>query len=389
MDIFSLDKKYIANTYARFPLQIVKGKGSIAIDNNGKKYIDFGSGIAVNTFGYSDKKWAKAVSKQAKTFQHTSNLYYHEKCTILAEKLCEKTGFKKVFFSNSGAEANECAIKVIRKYAELKQGKDCYKIITLVNSFHGRTITTLSATGQDVFHNDFLPLTDGFIHVKAGDFESLENIVKTEKIAGVLMELVQGEGGVMPLDENFVQKVEKLCKDNDVVLAIDEVQTGNGRTGSLYAYQGYNIKPDLITTAKGLGGGLPIGATMLSEKVEDVLKAGMHGSTFGGNPVASAGAISIIDRLDEKFLNSVKEKSNYIISNLSGEEGVIKVSGKGLMLGIETKKSAKEVALECLEKGLIVLTAKNKVRLLPPLNIDYKTLKKGVEILKSVIRDEL
>ncbi len=389
MNVFEKDKKYIMNTYARFPVEITSGKGSVCYDDNGKEYIDFGSGIAVNTFGFSDKEWIKAVTEQINSFQHTSNLYYQKPCVELAEMLCEKTGAKKVFFSNSGAEANECAIKIARKYAELKKGKEYYNILTLKNSFHGRTITTLSATGQDVFHKDFNPLTSGFVHTEANDIKKAEEVLNSNKFAGVLIELVQGEGGVLNLEKDFVKFLREYTEKNDILLMIDEVQTGNGRTGKLYGYMNYEITPDVVTTAKGLAGGLPLGATMAFERAEDVLQAGMHGSTFGGNPVCSAGAISILERLNEKFLNEVSLKSNYIKKELLGAKGVKSVSGLGLMLGVETEADAKSVALKCLEKGLLVLTAKTKVRLLPALNIPFETLERGVEILKQVLSEEI
>ena len=286
MNIFEKDQSYVANTYARFPLCLKSGKGSVLYDESGKRYIDMSSGIAVNTFGVSDDEWRAAVINQLNTLQHTSNLYYTKPCADLAEILCNKTGLKKVFFSNSGAEANECAIKVARKYAADKKGKDYYKIITLKNSFHGRTVTTLAATGQDVFHNDFQPLTDGFVYVTANDIKDLNEKVENEKIAAIMFEFVQGEGGVMPLKPDFVNAIFEIAAKNDILTIADEVQTGNGRTGSLYAFMNYGVLPDIVSTAKGLGNGLPLGATMLSEKVKDVLTAGTHGSTFGGNPVA-------------------------------------------------------------------------------------------------------
>ena len=388
MSITENDKKYVANTYARFPVELVSGKGAILKDSNGKEYIDLGSGIAVNIFGVADDEWQKAVTHQLSVLPHTSNLYYSEPCSDLAELLCERTGMKKVFFSNSGAEANECAIKVARKYAFDKYGDESHStIITLKNSFHGRTIATLKATGQDVFHTDFGPFPEGFVYAEANNFDDLKKFVDTDKCIAVMMELVQGEGGVCKLDENFVKSVAKLVKEKDMLLIIDEVQTGNGRTGELYAYMHYGIQPDIVTTAKGLGGGLPIGATMLGENVENVLTYGSHGSTFGGNPVSCAGACNIIKRIDGKLLNEVKEKSAYIFSELEGAKGVKSVSGLGLMIGVETEKPAKEVANACIEKGVLVLTAKTKVRLLPSLNIDWDDLKKAIRILKEVIAE--
>lgn len=388
MSITSNDKQFVANTYARFPIELVSGKGAILKDSNGKEYIDLGSGIAVNIFGVADDEWQKAVTHQLSVLPHTSNLYYSEPCSTLAELLCERTGMKKVFFSNSGAEANECAIKVARKYAFDKYGDESHStIITLKNSFHGRTIATLKATGQDVFHTDFGPFPEGFVYAEANNFDDVKKFVDTEKCIAVMMELVQGEGGVCKLDENFVKSVAELVKEKDMLLIIDEVQTGNGRTGELYAYMHYGIQPDIVTTAKGLGGGLPIGATMLGENVENVLTYGSHGSTFGGNPVSCAGACNIIKRIDDKLLNEVKEKSAYIFSELEGAKGVKSVSGLGLMIGVETEKPAKEVANACIEKGVLVLTAKTKVRLLPSLNIDWDDLKKAIRILKEVIAE--
>lgn len=388
MSITSNDKQFVANTYARFPIELVSGKGAILKDSNGKEYIDLGSGIAVNIFGVADDEWQKAVTHQLSVLPHTSNLYYSEPCSTLAELLCERTGMKKVFFSNSGAEANECAIKVARKYAFDKYADESHStIITLKNSFHGRTIATLKATGQDVFHTDFGPFPEGFVYAEANNFDDVKKFVDTDKCIAVMMELVQGEGGVCKLDENFVKSVAELVKEKDMLLIIDEVQTGNGRTGELYAYMHYGIQPDIVTTAKGLGGGLPIGATMLGENVENVLTYGSHGSTFGGNPVSCAGACNIIKRIDDKLLSEVKEKSSYIFSELEGAKGVKSVSGLGLMIGVETEKPAKEVANACIEKGVLVLTAKTKVRLLPSLNIDWDDLKKAIRILKEVIAE--
>ena len=383
MSIKELDQKYVANTYARFPIELVSGKGSKLYDSDGKEYIDMGTGIGVSAFGVGDEEWVKAVTEQLTTLQHTSNLYYTAPCAKLAELLCTKTGAKKVFFSNSGAEANECAIKAARKYAEEKKGEDYYKIITLNNSFHGRTITTLAATGQDTFHKDFLPLTDGFLYADAGDSETIEKYIKEEKVAAIMFETVQGEGGVVPLSEEFVDGIAKLAEENDVLLVVDEVQTGNGRTGALYGYMKYGINPDIVSTAKGIGGGLPLGATMLFEKTENVYTPGSHGSTFGGNPVSCAGAISIIERLDESFLADVEKKSQYIIETLSACEGVKSISGLCLMLGIETEKDVNEVLSYCQQNGVLPIKAKNKLRLLPPLNISFEDLEKAIDIIKK------
>ncbi len=381
MNIKEKDNLYIANTYARFPLTLKSGKGSLVYDDEGKEYIDLGTGIAVNSFGIADSEWAEAVTKQLNSLQHTSNLYYSKPCADLAEALVLKTGMRKVFFSNSGAEANECAIKVARKYAAEQKGKEYYKIITLKNSFHGRTITTLAATGQDVFHKDFLPLTDGFLYVEANNIKELEETVQKEKIAAIMFECVQGEGGVMPLEANFVKAIASLCEKHNILAIADEVQTGNGRTGKLYGYMNFEIMPDIVSTAKGLGGGLPIGATLLGERVENVLKNSDHGSTFGGNPVACAGALSIINRIDDKLLEDVCKKSEYIVNRLKNAKGVKSVSGMGLMLGIETEKEASEIIAECMKNGVLVIKAKNKVRLLPALNIPSHLLEKAIDVI--------
>ncbi len=381
MNIKEIDSNYIANTYARFPVVITGGKGSVLTDENGREYIDLATGIAVNTFGAADDDWVGAVTEQLKSIQHTSNLYYTAPCAELAKLLCERTGMEKVFFSNSGAEANECAIKVARKYAAEKKGADFYNIVTLKNSFHGRTITTLAATGQDVFHKDFLPLTEGFCYAEANNIDSLTEAVLSNKTAAIMLECVQGEGGVMPLTREFLDCAARLAKENDILLIVDEVQTGNGRTGSLYAYMNYSVKPDIVTTAKGLGGGLPIGATLLGKKAENVLTAGTHGSTFGGNPVCCAGALNILKRIDDRLLSEVKEKSEYIFSALGNAKGVKSVSGMGLMIGIETEKPADSIVAECIKNGVLVIKAKSKIRLLPALNIPNSLLYKAVGIL--------
>ncbi len=386
MSILSLDKTYVAPTYGRFPVELVSGKGCILQDSQGKTYIDMTSGIGVTAFGQGDEAWLEAVTDQLGKLQHCSNLYYTEPCAKLAQLLCQKTGMKKVFFSNSGAEANECAIKYARKYSAQKKGKDCYTIVTLQNSFHGRTLTTLSATGQDVFHKDFQPLTPGFVHAKAGDLQELTALTEEISVAGILLECVQGEGGVMALDAGFIQGVAALCKEKDIPLMIDEVQTGNGRTGKLYSYMHYGITPDIVSTAKGLGGGLPIGATLVGEKLEAVLGPGDHGSTYGGNPVACAGAYSVISRLDEAFLAQVQEKSRYIFSRLEEQPGILGVSGLGLMIGITTKKNNKEIVNTCIENGVLCLTAKEKVRLLPALNIPMEQLEKALDVLLAACR---
>ncbi|MBE7080788.1 MAG: acetylornithine/succinylornithine family transaminase [Clostridiales bacterium] len=384
MNIIDLDKQYIAGTYARFPLQLTEGKGSLVKDADGKEYIDLGTGIAVNGFGVGDEEWKQAVIAQLDKIQHTSNLYYSEPCALLAQMLCQRTGLKKVFFSNSGAEANECAIKAARHYGQTKKGKDYYTIITLKNSFHGRTITTLSATGQDVFHEYFTPMTEGFVYAEPNDINSVKALVQSYKCCAVMIELVQGEGGVTALEQDFVSALAQLVKDEDMLLVVDEVQTGNGRTGSLYAYMDYGITPDVVTTAKGLGGGLPIGATMLGERA-DLFTAGMNGSTFGGNPVACAGALNLLQRTDEALLAQVREKSAYIFNTLQNAKGVKSVTGKGLMIGVECEKDANEVVTACRERGVLVIKAKHKVRLLPALNIPMEQLEKAINTLKEVI----
>ena len=378
------DTTFVANTYARVPVVLERGKGSIVVDEKGKEYIDLGTGIGVTSFGFNDEVWTTAVKNQLDLIQHTSNLYYNKPCADLAELICTKTGMKKVFFSNSGAEANECAIKVARRYGELNHGKERYKIITLKNSFHGRTMATLTATGQDVFHQKFTPMLDGFLYIDAGDIDGFDALTKTGDVCAIVMEAVQGEGGVIPLDEIFVCDIIKKAKEKDILVIFDEVQTGNGRTGELYGYMNYGVTPDMFTTAKGLGGGLPIGACVMGDKVENVLGFGDHGSTYGGNPVACAGAITVLNRLTTEFLEEVKNKGDYIKSQLNGAKGIVSVTGKGLMVGIKTEKPVKEMLDKCRELGVIYLSAKDKVRLLPALNIPMETLKKAVEIIKQV-----
>ena len=385
-DIKAIDKEYVANTYARFPVQLVSGKGSLVLDETGKEYIDMGSGIGVTAFGIADDAWKAAVIEQLNKLQHMSNLYYTEPCAMLAQLLCQKTGMKKVFFCNSGAEANECAIKAARKYAAEKKGADYFTIVTLWNSFHGRTLTTLAATGQEHYHELFQPLTPGFVHAPADDIEAVKAAALENKAAAVMIECIQGEGGVIALDKDFVQELAAFCAAEDILLIVDEVQTGNGRSGKLYAYMNYGIRPDIVSTAKGLGGGLPLGACLLGEKTEFVLGSGDHGSTFGGNPVCCAGALSILGRIDDELLAQVKEKSDYVFSALQGAEGVESVSGMGLMIGVKTVKPAGDVVKACLENGVLCLTAKDKVRLLPALNIPMETLQKAVEIIKAACK---
>lgn len=384
MNTKELDNEYVAHTYGRFDVALEKGKGSTLYDENGKEYIDFGSGIGVTAFGIADDEWKKAVMNQLDNLQHVSNLYYTSPCARLAKLLCDKTGMKKVFFSNSGAEANEGAIKFARKYSHDKYGDGRSTIITLMNSFHGRTITTLAATGQDVFHTDFGPFTDGFKYCPANDIEAL-NEMATDDVCAVMFECIQGEGGVNNLDYDFVKAIEKLAKEKDILMVVDEVQTGNGRTGKYFAYENFDIKPDIVSTAKGLAGGLPMGAVLFGDKVCDTVTPSSHGSTFGGNPICAAGAISIVERIDDDFLAEVAAKGEYIKDYLSNIDGVDNISGMGLMIGF-TAGNAGEIANKCLEKGLLVLTAhQNKVRLLPALSISYAELDKGLKILKEVI----
>lgn len=384
MSIQQIDREFVAGTYSRFPVTVVSGKGSLVQDENGKEYIDLGTGIAVNSFGVADELWQKAVTEQISRVQHMSNLYYTEPCARLAEQLCRRTGMRKVFFSNSGAEANECAIKVARKWASEVKGPEYSTIVTLKNSFHGRTLTTLAATGQEHYHELFQPLTPGFVHTTAGDIEELRRIFAEHKVAGVLIECIQGEGGVLPLEAGYARALEALVRENNALLMVDEVQTGNGRTGRLYGYMNFGLQPDVVSTAKGLGGGLPLGATLLGERVQNVLGFGDHGSTFGGNPVCCAGALSILSRIDDALLESVRAKGEFIRKSLEGAPGVQSVAGMGLMLGVKTVKPAGEVVRACMDRGVLCLTAKDKVRLLPALNIPMELLEKAVAVIKDV-----
>jgi len=385
MDIKTIDNEYVAHTYARFPVAFVGGQGSILTDDTGKEYIDLGTGIAVNVFGAADPVWQEAVTKQIAALPHASNLYYTEPCARLAQLLCERTGMKKVFFGNSGAEANECAIKAARLWSFMNYGEERKTIVTLKNSFHGRTIATLAATGQDVFHEKFGPFPEGFVYADPTDAADVIRLIEENNACAVMMEAVQGEGGVYPLSEEFVKTVADYAAAHDVLLIFDEVQTGNGRTGELYGYMHYGVQPDIVSTAKGIGGGLPLGACMLGEKVADCYVPGTHGSTFGGNPVACAGAYSILSRIDDALLAGVKERAEYIFRELEGAKGVKGLSGRGLMIGIECDKPAREVIDGCLARGVVVLSAKTKVRLLPALNIPMDQLKKAIAVLKEVI----
>lgn len=381
MNVFEKDQMYIAPTYKRFPLEIVRGVGSEVYDSQGKRYIDLGSGIAVTSFGVSDPLWQEAVIAQLGKVQHMSNLYYTEPCAELAEKLCLRTGMKKVFFSNSGAEANECAIKAARKWASDHYGPEKNIIVTMENSFHGRTLTTLAATGQDHYHELFQPLTPGFVSVPAGDPDALEKVIETGRVAGVLLECIQGEGGVLPLPADYIQTVAEWAKSRNYLFMVDEVQTGNGRTGELYSYMHFGVKPDVVSTAKGLAGGLPLGATLLGERVQDVLHFGDHGSTFGGNPVCCAAALSVLNRIDEALLSEVRSKGEYLRRQFENAPGVEAVSGLGLMLGLKTVRPASEVVTACMQNGVLCLTAKEKVRLLPALNIPFSLLAEAAEII--------
>ncbi len=388
MTLIERDQAYIAPTYARFPLAITHGAGSTVYDEDGRAYTDLTTGIGVSAFGVADGEWVAAVTAQLSRVQHMSNLYYTAPCGELAELLCQRTGMSRVFFSNSGAEANECAIKVARKWAAENKGAEYTTIITLENSFHGRTLTTLAATGQDHYHELFRPLTGGFIHTPANDFEALVCAVRSHKCAAILVECVQGEGGVIPMEGDFMEKVAAFANKENILLMIDEVQPGNGRTGALYAYMHYGIKPDVVSTAKGLGGGLPLGATLLSEKVATVLGHGDHGSTFGGNPVACAGAVSVISRIDDALLADVRDKSEAVFALCKDAKGVKSVSGLGLMIGIEPEKPASEVVKAAISRGVLALTAKNKVRLLPALNIDKQQLLDAVKVILEICAED-
>ena len=382
------DKENILNTYKRFNVVLKEGKGATFTDVNGKSYIDFSSGIGTNSFGACDSEWVEAVCNQARTLQHTSNLYYSIPQIELAKLLTSKTGMKKVFYSNSGAESNECAIKAARKYSYDKYGLGRSEIITLEGSFHGRTIATLSATGQDVLHQYFHPFVPDFKYAKPNDIENLNSLVN-EKTCAIMIETVQGEGGVNALDPEYIKYIDKICKDNDLVFIVDEVQTGNGRCGYMYSYMEYGVNPNIVTTAKGLAGGLPFGAILFDEKLENTISYGEHGTTFGGNPICASAALSVVKRLNDDLFNHVHEARKIIDEKLLQCKNVIKTTGKGLMVGIEINPNLKaaEVVAKCIENGLIPLTAKNRVRLLPPLNISFEELNKGLDILIKVLED--
>lgn len=386
-EIKQLDSDYIAQTYGRFNLALSHGKGCQVWDFEGNEYLDFTSGIGVNSLGWADEDWLKAVVHQASSLAHTSNLFFTEPSSRLAKKLSEASGLKRVFFANSGAEANEGAIKTARKYSHDKYGKDRATVLTLVNSFHGRTISTLSATGQEVFHQHFFPFTKGFDHTPANELRVLETRLGQKDVCAIILEVVQGEGGVCSLDHEYLQGVQALCHQYDVLLIIDEVQTGIGRTGTMFAYQQFGLTPDIITLAKGLGGGLPIGAFVLGEKVQDTLGKSDHGSTFGANPVSCAGANAVLAKIDDAFLDEVKRKGEKLQKALAALPKVKSVSGLGLMIGVEFEEGTKaaDIVAKCIEKGVLFLTAKTKLRLLPPLIINDEQIEEGIAVLKEVL----
>ena len=384
-DIQALDSRYVAHTYARAPVTFVRGEGCRLYDEAGKAYIDMGSGIAVNALGFGDEGWVAAVSAQAGQLAHASNLYHTAPQALLAQRLCERTGMKRVFFGNSGAEANECAIKAARRYSALKHGENVRPVIlTLENSFHGRTLATLAATGQDAFHHDFGPFPEGFRHVPANDADALKAALDVGDVCALLIETIQGEGGVNCLTEEYIRAAREMTEARDILLMVDEVQTGNGRTGKLYSYQHFGIQPDVVSTAKGLAGGLPMGACLLSEKAADVLTPGTHGSTFGGNPVCAAAALYVQDRLTDELMAEVAQKGEWVRAELAQLPGVT-VSGRGLMLGVESGKPASALVSDLLARGVVTLTAKTRLRLLPPLTIPWPDLKQAVSIIKEAL----
>ena len=382
--IKELDSEYLAKTYARYPVALVGGKNATLVDSEGKEYIDFGAGIAVNIFGANDEEWKAAVIEQLGKIQHVSNYYYAEPQVRLAQMLCERTGAKRVFFSNSGGEANECALKAARKYPFMKYGAGRSRIVSLKNSFHGRTLFTLTATGQDEFHRYFGPFVPD-VSYAAPEIDDVIRVAGNDTCA-VIIECVQGESGVTALSPSFVSALSRWCTENDVLLICDEVQCGNGRCGTLYAYEQYSIKPDIVTTAKGLAGGLPIGACLFFERAQDAFSAGDHGSTFGGNPVSCAAAVNVISRITPEFLLEVQGKAAYLRAKLKNFEGVTEVTGLGMMIGLEIEKDSKQVAKACLEKGLLVLTAHRRLRLVPPLTITKTEMDEGLSILREVLK---
>lgn len=386
-DIFGKDSTYVSHTYSRFPVAVQCGHGATARDFDGKEYIDFGSGIVANALGFCNDGWVNAVTTQLRLVQHTSNLFYTLPDAQLAERLCQITGYSKVFFGNSGAEANEGAIKLARKYGREKKGEQCNQIITLQNSFHGRTITTLAATGQDSFHQHFFPFTEGFRYVPINDCQKLSDVMDAS-VCGIMVELVQGEGGVTAMDKEYAKHLETLCKENDIILIVDEVQTGIDRTGTFLCCEQYNIRPNIITLAKGLGAGLPIGAILMDETAGDIFQPGQHGSTFGGNPVVCAGGIEVLKQIyNETFLSDVFAKAAYLKERLLTLLGVVGVSGLGLMIGVTVAEGldARQIATRCAENGLLILTAKTKLRIMPPLNITTEEMDKGLNILRACL----
>lgn len=383
-----IDKKYVMNTYNRYDLEIVEGMGVNAYDADGKEYLDLSSGIGVNSLGYCEMGWVASVTQQVCRLNHTSNLFYSQPNALLAKTLCERTGYDKVFFANSGAEANEGAIKLARKYSFDKYGKGRHKIITLASSFHGRTMATLTATGQDALHDYFYPFVEGFRYAGAY-IEEVKNIIAADDVCAIMIELIQGEGGVIPVDKDFVKGVRKICDEKDILLIIDEVQTGVGRTGKFLAQEHYGVKADITTLAKGLGGGLPIGAVLASQKCSSVLGFGAHGSTFGGNPIVCAGANYVMARMDEDFLYEAEQKGEYFQEKLAEIEGISGITGLGLMIGFVVKgMTSTEFVKEGIKRGLIMLTAHQKVRLLPPLTITYNEIDKALTIIKSIIDEK-
>ena len=388
MNIKELDKKYVTGTYNRFPVLITHGKNDLCWDENGKEYIDMESGYGTNSFGFCDEEWLAAVTAQLQKVQHTSNLYYTEPCVRLATLLAEKTGMANMFFANSGGESNECALKAARRYQKLHKGPECVEIISMENSFHGRSYGALTATCNPHYHEGFEPLVPGFKYAKFNDIESVKAVVDPVKTAAILVECVQGEGGVNVMTQEFADGLAQICQENDVLLICDEVQAGNARTGKLYAYEHFGLKPDIVTTAKGVGGGLPIGLCMFSEKTKNALVPGTHGTTFGGNPVACAGAISLVERMDQDFLDSVNRKSQMVFEALEGKEGIASVEGLGLMIAFTpSKKKASDIVNECIDQGVLCITAGpngEKVRLLPPLTITKEHLLKALEVIAAV-----
>ena len=392
----TIDKfnEHVMSTYGRLDIVLDSGSEQNATAEDGKQYIDFGSGIGTNSLGYCDKDWADAICEQARSIQHTSNYYYTKVQADFAAKLCEATGYKKIFFGNSGAEANECAIKLARKYSFDKYGKDAQRniIITLVNSFHGRTLATLSATGQDVFHNYFFPFLEGFVNVEANNIDDLKAKLEENKgrVCAVMFEFVQGEGGVCPLTKEFVDAIFAECANDDILTIADEVQTGVGRTGAVLTSKIFGVKPNITTLAKGLAGGVPVGACLADEKCCDVLTKSTHGSTFGGNPLACAGGSVVIGKVtDPDFIAEINKKAEYFRAKLAEIDEVEGVDGLGLMIGVRLRtKKAADILVKCAVKGLLILTAKEKLRFLPPLNITYENIDKGMSILKEILDEK-